>query len=75
MTVSKGNTAPEIVDGVLQQLKVKLGEVDLFEALEKDFIHGYGIKALLKKFGIPDAPSKVVDFVVAFAPLFRPNRC
>lgn len=33
----------ETVEGVLKQLKDNLVEVDLFEALEKNFIHGYGI--------------------------------
>lgn len=34
-TISEGNTSIETVDGVLRQLKTKLVEVDLFEALEK----------------------------------------
>ncbi|CAK8560350.1 unnamed protein product [Lathyrus sativus] len=69
-TISGGSTPLETVDGVLQQLKVKLAEADLFEALEKNFVHGYGIKSLLKKLDVPNASSAAVNFVVAFGPLF-----
>lgn len=33
-------------------------------------MHGYGIKALLKKLDVPNSVSEVVDFVVAFGPFF-----
>lgn len=61
---SRGNTTPKAVDGVLQQLKDKLAEADLFEALENKLIHGYGIKSLMKKLNIPNSPNDVVNFVV-----------
>lgn len=69
-TLFRGNTALETVNEFLQQLKAKHGEVNLFKALGNDFIYVYGIKSLLKKLDIPDALSEVVDFVVAFEPLF-----
>lgn len=71
LTVSGGNTSLEIVDGILQQLKAKLTEPDLFETLEKNFIHGYVIKSLLKKLDFLDVPNDVVNFVVAFGSLFK----
>lgn len=69
-TVSGGNTLLETVDGIIQQLKSKLVEDDLFEALEQKFIHSYGIKSLLKKLDVLDAPNDVANFVVAFDPIF-----
>lgn len=69
-TISWVNNGPETVDDVLKTLKVQLGGTNIFEALEKDFIYGYGIKTLLKKLNVPDAPSEVVDFLVTFRPLF-----
>lgn len=64
-TISGGNNRPEIIDEVL-----KLGGTNIFEVLEKYFIYGYDIKALLKKLDVLDAPSEVVDFLVTFGPFF-----
>lgn len=40
LTVSEGNIPLEDVDKILQQLKTKLIEVELFETLENNFIQG-----------------------------------
>ena len=69
-TVSGGNNGPETVDQILKQLKARHWGANLFEALEKYFIYGYGIKASLKKLDVPDTPSEVVDFLVTFGPFF-----
>lgn len=68
--VSRGNNGLETVDEVLKQLKDQLGGTNISEALEKDFIYNYGIKTLLKKLDVLDAPSEVVDFLVTFGPFF-----
>lgn len=67
--VSRGNTPLQIINGILQQLKTKLVEVNLFETLEQNFIQGYEIKSLLKKLDVPDTHSNVIIFVVAIGPL------
>lgn len=69
-TVSGGNTGPETIDGIFHQLKSQLSGVDLFDALRKDFLYGYGIKSLLKKLDVLYASNKVVDFIVSFGLLF-----
>lgn len=65
-----GNTSLETIDRVLQQLKPKLTEADLFEVLGQSFLHGYGINSLLDKHDVPDAPTDVVNFVIEFGSLF-----
>lgn len=69
-TVSGGNNGRETVDEILKKLKAQLGGANIFEALEKYFIYGYGIKMLLKKLDVPNTPSEVVDFLVTFRPFF-----
>lgn len=69
-TVSGGNNGPETISEVLKQLKVQLGRVNLFEALDTYFTYGYGIKILLKKFDVFDSPNEVVNFLLNFGPFF-----
>lgn len=43
----------------------------MFELLEQNFLHGYGIKSLLKKLDVADAPNVAVNFLMEFGPLFE----
>lgn len=70
LTISRGKIPPETINRVLYKLKYNLAEANQFEALEKKFIHRYGIKSLLKKLDVPNTPSDVVSFFVVFGPLF-----
>lgn len=68
-TVSGGATGSKPLAETLKQLMDLIVDVDLFEALDKDFIYGYSIKTLLNKLDVSDASIEVVYFLVAFGPL------
>lgn len=53
---------------LIQKLKMKFVNVNLFQTIEGNLVVVYEIKALLKQLHNPDSPDSIVDFILEFEP-------
>lgn len=70
-TTTSHEPSGESFDALIQQLKMKIVDVNLLHTIEDNPTSIYEIKAFLKQLNNPDTPDSIMGFLLEFEPFLK----